>query len=70
MNMQKINEISKARYGHDVTEISPLTALWLAEFIFDELGKDAYKTISKIREKAGQMILYPEYNSRLFNAKR
>lgn len=66
MNAAKINETSTKLYGYDAITIDPTAALWLAEAIREETGKNVYKCISNMRNKAGRGTMFPEYGSELF----
>jgi hypothetical protein len=66
MNAITINQISATRYGYDALTIDQTAALWLAEHIFKETGKNVYKRISNMRNKAGKGTAFPEYGTELF----
>ena len=70
MTLQEINRISTKRYGNDAVSISPLHALWLVEFIYDEHGNNVYKKVYRAREKKGLPTEYPAYGSRVFESLR
>ena len=66
MNAQQINETSKKRFGHDAISINPTAALWLADSILADTGKNVWKKISSMRNKVGAGTTFPEYGTSLF----
>lgn len=66
MNAKTINEISIRRYGYNVLAIDQVAALWLADHILTETGKNVYKRISNMRNKAGKGTAFPSYGTPLF----
>jgi len=68
MPLSTINAISHARYGIGVLSLLPVGALWLAEHILSEYGKNAFPTISEYRQDNGLDTTFPSFNSPLFKA--
>ena len=68
MTYNTIDAISQVRYGIGVLSLLPIGALWLAEHILDEYGKNVFSTISEYRQNNGLDTTFPTYNSPLFNA--
>jgi hypothetical protein len=66
MNSSTINKISTSRYGYDALTIDSTAALWLADHILQETGKNVYKRISNMRNKLGKGTMFPEYGTELF----
>jgi hypothetical protein len=66
MNAAAINAISTKTYGYDALTIDATAALWLAETIRKETGKNVYKRISNMRNRMGLGTTFPEYGSELF----
>jgi len=68
MSIKKINEISVAKYGVQVVDLCSTSAMWLADLILVETGKNVYKTISNHRNKVGLGTAFPSYDTELFRA--
>jgi hypothetical protein len=68
MSIKKINEVSVAKYGVQVVELNATSAMWLADAILLETGKNVYKTISNHRNKLGLGTAFPSYDTELFRA--
>jgi hypothetical protein len=66
MPAAKINQVSVAAFGCDAVSLDPTAALWLAERIMRETGKNAYRRISNLRNKAGKGTDFPAYGTALF----
>jgi hypothetical protein len=62
-NTATIEETCVARYGVSILAVSDTTALWLAELLTEQTGKNWWKAIASIRRKAGKDICFPEYKS-------
>ena len=66
MSIAKINTIASAQYDRQVNGLSPIAALWLADYILETTGKNVFKTISNFRNKYGLGTSFPEYGTDLF----
>ena len=66
MTIAKINQVCKARYGHEVSAVDSLCALWLAEHILETAGVNVFLRISNYRHKLGKGTTFPEYGTELF----
>jgi hypothetical protein len=67
MSIAKINEASLARYGVEISEVNPTTALWVADHILKTSGKNVWKRISNLRNKIGRGTDFPAFGTPLFD---
>ncbi len=68
MSIAKINQVSVAAFGQDTVALDPTAALWLAERILADTGKNVYSRISSHRNKAGKGTSFPAFGTALFAA--
>ena len=68
MTIEQINNVSQGRYGVGMFDLSPLGALWLAEYIHKEMSYSVWRVISEARSKRGKGTQFPGYNSPCFPA--
>ena len=68
MTINQINTIAVEQYGFQINGLTPIAALWLAEFILETTGQNVFKAISRFRNKYGLGTSYPEYGTKLFSA--
>lgn len=64
MTETEISAASFERYGHDVTTITALAALWLAAYLAEEHGAHGptvWKQIDRMRARVEHTTMYPPY---------
>jgi hypothetical protein len=64
----EIQKIAMERYGVPVLLMDPMQALWLAEFIWNDMGILAYNEIRGRREGKGWGTMFPAEGSSLYVA--
>jgi hypothetical protein len=67
MAIANIDEIAIRTYGFSILALDPMAALWLAESILKNNGKNVFKRISNHRNKYGKGTMFPAFGTELFN---
>ena len=63
MSAAELNRRASERYGVGIMGLSPTAALWLAEHIKTETGRNVFRAIARLRNKYGAGTAYPEFRS-------
>lgn len=67
MTIDKINAVAAREFGCGLLALSPIAALWLADKILEETGKNVYLQISRKRNRYGKGTAFPEFGTALFD---